>query len=160
MGKKGTGNLNLVSAIIKKAVFIALISIAFIIANIGKLGVISVTTEMSVNSSMRVMEGDTSTVGGIVSHSISSGVEKILHILGYSAMVVLVFVLIFDIAVDAQKAAQATALQSLQNIENSRMIAEAEAQAIKEGRYRPVPSTVVVQDLNMLGTLAPGTISK
>jgi hypothetical protein len=65
-----------------------------------------------------------------------------------------------DTLVAQQKAAQASALQVLQNIENSRMIAEAEAQAIKEGRYRPVPSTVVVQDLNMLGTLAPGTIDK
>jgi hypothetical protein len=65
-----------------------------------------------------------------------------------------------DTLVAQQKAAQADALQALQNIENSRMIAEAEAQAIKEGRYRPVPSTVVVQDLNMLGALAPGTVGK
>lgn len=65
-----------------------------------------------------------------------------------------------DTLVAQQKAAQASALQALQNIENSRLIAEAEAQAIKEGRYRPVPGTVVVQDLNMLGTLAPGAIGR
>lgn len=101
MGKKK--KINLVFVIIKKVVFIALIIITFIIANIGKLGVVSVTTEMSVKSSMSVMEGDTSTVGGIVSHSISSGVESILKIIGYSVMTVLILALSFDIAIDAEK---------------------------------------------------------
>lgn len=94
---------NPVSVIARKVILTALIIIAFIIANIGKTGVVSVTTEMSVNSSMDVMEGDTSTVGGMVNHSISSGVENILQILGYAAMMIFTLALIIDVAIDVKK---------------------------------------------------------
>jgi hypothetical protein len=94
---------DMVSSIIRKAALIALIIVAFTIANIGKPGVVSVTTEMSVNSSMSVMEGDQSTIKGILSHSISSGVERILQVVGYSAMGTIILVLIIDIAIDAKR---------------------------------------------------------
>jgi hypothetical protein len=100
MGKK---KFNPVSAVIRKLVFIALIIAAFTAANMGKAGLVSVTTEMSVNSSMNVMEGDKSTAGGIASHSISSGIEGILQITGYSAMGILILALVFDIVIDAKK---------------------------------------------------------
>jgi hypothetical protein len=94
---------NLVSAIVKKVAFFTMIIIAFTIANMGKLGVVSVTTEMSVNSSMNVIEGDRSTVGGIASHSISSGIEGILQIVGYTLMAVSILALIIDIVIDAKR---------------------------------------------------------
>lgn len=40
-----------------------------------------------------------------------------------------------------------------QEIENTKIIAQAQAEAIKQGKYAPVPSTVVVQDLNALGSV-------
>jgi hypothetical protein len=58
-----------------------------------------------------------------------------------------------ETAIAREKAAQAQALRSLQEIENSKIIAEAEAEAIKAGKYRPVPGTVVVQSLDAYGTL-------
>ncbi|MDR2901388.1 MAG: FlxA-like family protein [Treponema sp.] len=54
-----------------------------------------------------------------------------------------------------EKARQVEALQALQAVENSRIIAEAEAEAIKAGKYRPVPNTVVVESLDAYGTLVP-----
>lgn len=40
-----------------------------------------------------------------------------------------------------------------QEIENAKIIAQAQAEAIKQGKYAPVPGTVVVQDLNALGSI-------
>jgi len=40
-----------------------------------------------------------------------------------------------------------------QEIENTKIIAQAQAEAIKQGKYAPVPETVVVQDLNALGSV-------
>lgn len=40
-----------------------------------------------------------------------------------------------------------------QEIENSKIIAQAQAEAIKQGKYAPVPNTVVVQDLKALGSV-------
>jgi hypothetical protein len=58
-----------------------------------------------------------------------------------------------ETAVAREKANQAQALRSLQDIENSKLIAEAEAAAIRSGKYRPVPETVVVQSLDAYGAL-------
>lgn len=38
-----------------------------------------------------------------------------------------------------------------QEIENQKMIAQAQADAIKQGKYAPVPDTLIVQDLKALG---------
>jgi hypothetical protein len=54
-----------------------------------------------------------------------------------------------------EKAAQAQALQTLQDIENSRILAEAEAEAARAGKFRPVPDTVIVQSLDSLGSWLP-----
>lgn len=40
-----------------------------------------------------------------------------------------------------------------QEIENTKIIAQAQAEAIKQGKYAPVPDTVVVQDLKALGSV-------
>lgn len=40
-----------------------------------------------------------------------------------------------------------------QEIENAKLIAQAQAEAIKQGKYAPVPETVVVQDLKALGSV-------
>lgn len=40
-----------------------------------------------------------------------------------------------------------------QEIENTKIIAQAQAEAIKQGKYAPVPNTVVVQDLKALGSV-------
>lgn len=40
-----------------------------------------------------------------------------------------------------------------QEIENTKIIAQAQAEAIKQGKYAPVPETVVVQDLKALGSV-------
>lgn len=40
-----------------------------------------------------------------------------------------------------------------QEIENAKLIAQAQAEAIKQGKYAPVPNTVVVQDLKALGSV-------
>lgn len=40
-----------------------------------------------------------------------------------------------------------------QEIENTKVIAQAQAEAIKQGKYAPVPDTVVVQDLKALGSV-------
>jgi uncharacterized membrane protein YqiK len=40
-----------------------------------------------------------------------------------------------------------------QEIENTKIIAQAQAEAIKQGKYAPVPDTVVVQDLKALGSM-------
>jgi len=40
-----------------------------------------------------------------------------------------------------------------QEIENTKLIAQAQAEAIKQGKYAPVPETVVVQDLKSLGSV-------
>lgn len=40
-----------------------------------------------------------------------------------------------------------------QEIENAKVIAQAQAEAIKQGKYAPVPNTVVVQDLKALGSV-------
>ena len=40
-----------------------------------------------------------------------------------------------------------------QEIENTKVIAQAQAEAIKQGKYAPVPNTVVVQDLKALGSV-------
>lgn len=40
-----------------------------------------------------------------------------------------------------------------QEIENTKIIAQAQAEAIRQGKYAPVPNTVVVQDLKALGSV-------
>lgn len=40
-----------------------------------------------------------------------------------------------------------------QEIENTKIIAQAQAETIKQGKYAPVPDTVVVQDLKALGSV-------
>lgn len=40
-----------------------------------------------------------------------------------------------------------------QEIENTKIIAQAHAEALKQGKYAPVPETVVVQDLKALGSV-------
>lgn len=40
-----------------------------------------------------------------------------------------------------------------QEIENTKLIAQAQAEAIKQGKYAPVPETVVVQNLDALGSV-------
>lgn len=42
---------------------------------------------------------------------------------------------------------------AMQEIENTKLIAQAQAEAIKQGKYAPVPETVVVQDLKALGSV-------
>lgn len=43
--------------------------------------------------------------------------------------------------------------RAMQEIENTKLIAQAQAEAIKQGKYAPVPETVVVQDLKALGSV-------
>lgn len=43
--------------------------------------------------------------------------------------------------------------KAMQEIENTKIIAQAHAEAIKQGKYAPVPDTVVVQDLKALGSV-------
>lgn len=43
--------------------------------------------------------------------------------------------------------------RAMQEIENTKLIAQAQAEAIKQGKYAPVPNTVVVQDLKALGSV-------
>lgn len=43
--------------------------------------------------------------------------------------------------------------KAMQEIENTKIIAQAQAEAIKQGKYAPVPDTVVVQDLKALGSV-------
>ena len=43
--------------------------------------------------------------------------------------------------------------RAMQEIENTKIIAQAQAEAIKQGKYAPVPNTVVVQDLKALGSV-------
>lgn len=43
--------------------------------------------------------------------------------------------------------------RAMQEIENTKIIAQAQAEAIKQGKYAPVPNTVVVQDLEALGSV-------
>ena len=43
--------------------------------------------------------------------------------------------------------------RAMQEIENTKLIAQAQAEAIKQGKYAPVPDTVVVQDLKALGSV-------
>lgn len=44
-------------------------------------------------------------------------------------------------------------LDRQQQRENTKIIAEAQAKAIEQGKYAPVPETVIVQDLNALGSV-------
>lgn len=43
--------------------------------------------------------------------------------------------------------------RAMQEIENTKIIAQAQAEAIKQGKYAPVPDTVVVQNLEALGSV-------
>lgn len=43
--------------------------------------------------------------------------------------------------------------RAMQEIENTKLIAQAQAEAFKQGKYAPVPETVVVQDLKALGSV-------
>ena len=43
--------------------------------------------------------------------------------------------------------------RAMQEIENTKVITQAKAEAFKQGKYAPVPNTVVVQDLKALGSV-------
>ena len=44
-------------------------------------------------------------------------------------------------------------MEAMQEIENTKLIAQAQAEAIKQDKYAPVPEIVVVQNLEALGSV-------